>query len=162
MFETITRNLVRVNLDAPLTLPIPGVTASADQSLGWIELEYRKQNDALYRNGNEVRLFVDERQKNAGITGEKLFWRILIDRDVDHPNELDALLAHPHMIPKRFGLTLSNDSFVEIFFWGARFLGYGSSYVRCLKRWKGKERWYADYRIVNSSFDARAPAALYA
>jgi hypothetical protein len=160
VFKLIDKNTVLVDLGAPPVLPIPGVTVSSSINSGLVELEYREETDALYRNGKEARLFVSDKQRNQGIEGEKLFWDILLDRGVAHPNELDALLEYPHLIPKHFGQAIGDGLCIDLVFWGARFVGFRSTFVRCLRRWRGEEVWHEDYHLVHSTFDAQMPAVL--
>jgi len=140
---------IEVNLDAP---PFDG--AQVDSVIGtgprsgWVRVE-RKGKD-FYVNNKKVVLFLSELQQNGkNIGGYELKEKLTV-LPVLHPNILDALLDHLHLIPEDWKGKL-------IYFWAVVFRIRGSACVCCLHWDNG--RWNRSYFWLTYDWREFSPAA---
>jgi len=157
---TGNKNLIWVNLDAPLKLPFDGAEPKPDQNApsGWVKVERRKTG--LYVDDKKIVLHLDEGQKDGKVmVGTKLA-EALTGKSVEHPNILDALMEHTHLIPDEFKQDGQGRT-ICIFFWAVKFRDRdGDLCVRYLYWDDGA--WRSHYDWLGSFWGDRNPAAVRA
>lgn len=127
--RVIDENSILVNLNAPPRMPSSGPFTGIKSNTGggWVKVE--KRVDGLYVDGRKVILWISKRK---GITGYELQGE-LSGKPVLHPNILDALLEHPHLIPEEWKEKGEGGYTRYIFFWGVVFFRHMNNlYVRQL------------------------------
>ncbi len=155
---TGNKNLIWVNLDAPPKLPFDGAEVKENAGGGWVKVERRKTG--LFVDGKKIILHLDEGQKDGKVmVGTKLA-EALTGKSVEHPNVLDALMEHPHLIPDEFKQDGQGRT-IYIFFWAVKFRDRdGSLYVRYLC-WDGGA-WRSDCYWRGHDWGVQSPAAVRA
>jgi hypothetical protein len=155
---TKRKNLIHVNLGAPLSLPFDGAKADKSDGAGWVDVELKKCE--LYVGGNKVVLHLEEGQKNGkSIQGYDLS-TALSSKATLHPNILDALLLNQHFIPESWKQD-EKGSIRYIFFWAVEFSNADlHRYVRCLCWSDGA--WRVGYGWLDFGFGGQHPAVLRA
>ena len=155
---TNNKNVIWVNLDAPPKLPFDGAEAVENPSGGWVKVERRKTE--LFVDGKKIILHLDEGQKDGKVmVGTKLA-EALKGYSVEHPNILDALMEHPHLIPDEFKQDGQGRT-IYIFFWAVKFRERdGLLYVRCL--YWGDGAWRSRYYWLGVRWGDQGPAAVRA
>ncbi|MEK7554697.1 MAG: hypothetical protein AAB518_01785 [Patescibacteria group bacterium] len=145
-----------VDCDLNPTAP-KGWTVKSHAKGGKVKLERR--GDALFVDGVEIELFLDDTQKKDSIQGHKLREK-LTGKPVLNACVLDYLLAHPHLIPESWKKDEQGRT-RYIFFWGTIFRDSGDGLgVRCLC-WDGG-RWSWGYGWLGSGFGDQDLAAVCA
>ncbi|MCK9588629.1 MAG: hypothetical protein M0Q93_04595 [Terrimicrobiaceae bacterium] len=151
-------NTIRVNLDAPPTLPFDGATVKTNKGGGWVEVQ--KRADGLYIAGRKVILHLSERQKDGKVVkGYELFDEVT-GLPVLHPNILDALLEYTQLIPEEWKKD-ENGNTIYIFFWAVTF-GNQDVYVYVRYLCFDGDRWSRNYSRLGGSFVGSSPAAVLA
>ncbi len=144
---TGSRNIIWVNLGAPPKLPFDGAEVKENAGGGWVRVERRKTG--LFVDGKKIILHLDEGQKDDKVmVGTKLA-EALTGKSVEHPNVLDALMEHPHLIPDEFKQDGQGRT-IYIFFWAVKFRGRGGNLcVRYLYwnlgAWRAYCSWLGSY-----------------
>ena len=155
---TNNKNLIWVNLDAPPKLPFDGAEVKENAGGGWVKVERRKTG--LYVDDKKIVLHLDEGQKDGKVmVGTKLA-EALTGKSVEHPNILDALMEHTHLIPDEFKQDGQGRT-ICIFFWAVKFRDRdGDLCVRYLYWDDGA--WRSHYDWLGSFWGDRNPAAVRA
>ncbi|MDO8566909.1 MAG: hypothetical protein Q7R58_02015 [bacterium] len=155
---TDNKNLIWVNLDAPPKLPFDGAEVEENAGGGWVQVERRKTG--LFVDGKRVILHFDEGQKGGKVMEGSKLAEALTGKSVEHPNVLDALIEHPHLIPNKYKQD-GQGRIICIFFWAVKFRHRGGYlYVRYL--WWRDGRWYWSGRWLGGSWGGLSPAAVRA
>lgn len=155
---TGNKNVIYVNLDAPPKLPFDGAEVKENAGGGWVKVERRKTG--LYVNGKKIVLHLDEGQKDGKVMVGTKLKEALTGKSVEHPNILDALMEHTHLIPDDWKQDGQGRT-IYIFFWAVVFRHRGGFlYVRCLYWDFGA--WQTDCGWLGSGWDGRNPAAVRA
>ena len=157
---TGNKNLIWVNLDAPLKLPFDGAEPKPDQNApsGWVKVELKK--GSLYVDGKKIVAHLDEGQKDGKVMQGHKLAEAPTGKSVEHPNILDALLELPHLVPdelKKDGLGRT----IYLYFWAVKFRDRdGGLYVRygC---WDGGA-YRSDFRWLDGHWGGQGPAAVRA
>lgn len=156
--RVISKNVIEVNLGAPLTLPFVGVEVAKNTGGGWVRVERKK--DVLYVDGKKVVLHLEEVQKDGKTMFGLDLSKALASLATLHPNILDALLEHTYLIPESLKVDEKGKK-QFMFFWAVEFSGAGGGRcVRCLY-WGGGQ-WRAGYFWLRSRFDVQGPALVCA
>jgi hypothetical protein len=161
----VDENTIRVNLDAPPILPFDGATVKTNKGGGWVEVQ--KRADGLYIDGRKVIQFRSECQKgDKVIKGYELRDEVK-NLPVLHPNIMDALYEHGHLIPEEWKYD-ENGNIIYTFFWAVRYGDSdGSGCVRYLS-WRSSGArnqsgvWNKHYLWVTRVWCDRHPAAVLA
>jgi len=150
--------VIMVNLDVAPRLPFDGAAVEKNEGGGWVKVEKRK--DGLYIDGRKVVLYLSERQKNGQtIKGYELREEVS-GKLVLHPNILDALLEHSHLIPEDWKKD-ENGNTRYILFWAVIFRDSGGRLcVRSLHWDGGKWDWICGW--LSHGFSSGGPAAVCA
>ena len=120
--RTINESAIMVNLDTLPILPFESAKVYFQTGSGWVKVE--KRENGLYVDDHKVILYLSERQKGKNkIEGYELC-KELSEKPVLHPNILDALKEHSHLIPKELGRD-ERGAIREIFFWSVIFNDVG-------------------------------------
>lgn len=155
--RVINRNTILVNLSAESVLPFEGCSVARARGNGWVKLERRRGN--LYLDGAKVTLFLHPDQKNPGkpMPGSALEDH-LKNAQVLHPNIVEALIAHNHMVPRAWK-TRDDEPAMFIHFWAVIFQDEnGYSLVRCIS-WKGNKAYHS-YGRLSGGWHNQSPAAI--
>jgi hypothetical protein len=155
-FEIVDKMTIRVNLDAPPRLPFEGaVVHNKPKGKGWVEVK-RKGNE-LFVDGKKVILPLSEKQKgDKTVVGTELL-KELEKKPVLHPNIMDALCEHPHLIPDSWKQNEEKET-LYIFFWDVVLRDSdGNLYVRYFFWFVGA--WFRSYRRLGCDFSRQDPAA---
>lgn len=157
--KVINKNTIMVNLDAPPKLPFEGAIVEANTGGGWVEVKNRK--DKLYQDGCEIGLYLSERQKDGQVIKGHELRKKVSGKPVLHPNVLDALFEHQHLIPENWKKD-ENGKIRFIFFWAVIFRDSddGRLYVRFFYFRDGQWRRY--FRWLDRGWRDDSPAALLA
>ncbi|MBP6943186.1 MAG: hypothetical protein KBB55_04050 [Candidatus Buchananbacteria bacterium] len=147
----LNHNTLCVNLDALPKLPLQDVTESTNRRGGWAIVQKRDDGD-LYVNDRKVILYRSHLQGgDTAIRGHDLHVE-LAGIDVLHPNILDALMEHKHLIPEYWKQGDDGKS-ILIHFWGVTFcISAGGVCVRTLC-WDADADAWADHYISWLSVD---------
>jgi len=100
-FEVIDGHTLLINLDSPITLPFDGAVIENVRGHGWVRLELRK--GSLYLDGRKIVFLKTSDIPTTSwehVTGSMVL-NYMRRVDVLHPNVIDALVAHQHMIPAK-------------------------------------------------------------
>ncbi|MFA6409955.1 MAG: hypothetical protein WCW26_00050 [Candidatus Buchananbacteria bacterium] len=153
----VDENTIRVNLDAPPTLPFNGAMVKTNRKGGWVTLQ--KRADGLYQDGHKFSLYRSEYQKNGQVIGGYDLGNEVVNLPVVHPNIEDALLKYPHLIPEKWKKD-ENGNTIYIYFWAVTFSDRdGRVCVRCMCF--DDDGWRRDcVRLDGSDFGGRGPAAV--
>jgi len=156
--KVLSDTVIMVNLDVAPKLPFDGAEIEKNEGCGWVKIE--KREDGLYVDDRKVVLYLSERQKGGQtIKGYELRDEFT-GKLVLHPNILDALMEHFHLIPEDWKKD-ENGNTRYIFFWAVIFRNSdGDLFVRCLN-WDGS-RWFWNYRWLDIDFNSDNPAAVCA
>lgn len=154
----VDANTIRVNLDAPPTLPFKGATVETNKGGGWVMVQ--KRADGLYVDGRKVILHLSERQKGGKVIRGYELRDEVTNLPVLHPNILDALYEHRHLIPEDWKQD-ENSNAIFIYFWAVTYRRQdGDVYVRCLY-WSGGA-WRRLYDWLSNDWSVSDPAAVLA
>lgn len=154
----VSKSCIEVNLDAPPKLPFYGAHVAENAAGGWVTLERKKAG--LYINGEKIILHLGEGQKNGKSMKGHALKEALNGKLVLHPNILDALMEHAHLIPVEWKQDAKGRT-VYIFFWGVVFRGsVGFLYVRYVVWFV--DAWHSVYRWLGRGWGGQDPAALRA
>ncbi len=158
-------NAIYVNLDVPPKLPFADAevkeSVGSATKRGWVRLEKRKTG--LYVNGRKIILHLGDGQKNGrAITGYNLK-EALADKSVEHPNILDALIEHSHLISDDLREFFNQDkvNHASVAFWAVVFRykkRENLCYVRTLIVHKGE--WHSRHLWLGSNMGNRSPVAV--
>lgn len=156
--RVIRRNMIMVNLNAPPKLPFEGAVVESNTGTGWVKVENRRGE--LYVDGRKIVLHLESVQENGQVVSGHKLRDALSGKLVLHPNVLDALLEHPHLIPESWKVDEQGRTRF-IFFWAVIYRDTDASlFVRCLffvgVEWRGDSHWLDSVWIV------QYPAALRA
>lgn len=157
--EVLSETVIMVNLDVAPKLPFNGAQIEENKGGDWVKIEKRK--DGLYVDGRKIILYLSERQKDGKvIRGHKLREEVS-GKPVLHPNILDALLEHTHLIPEEWKKN-ADGKIIFIFFWAVIFRdpSDGNLYVRSLYFRGGQ--WYSNYFWLDNDWNGHNPSALLA
>ncbi len=159
--RVISKNVIMVNLDAPPKLPFEGAVVEANTGGGWVKVENRRGE--LCVAGRKIILHLEDGQKDDKVMGGHKLRDALTGKAVEHPNVLDALLEHPHLIPESWKVDEQGRT-RYVFFWAVVYRDSqatdASLYVRCLFfRVAG---WHEGCRWLDGGWRGRPPAALRA
>ena len=151
--KVVNKTTIMVNLASAPVLPFDNAAIEHNAGGGWVKVE--KKKDGLYVNGEKVVLRLAPAQKTGTIRGHEL--RTELGNNVLHPNILDALYDHAHLIPDDFKQDEQGRT-RYIFFWGVIFRdSYGHLFVRFLA-WPGGT-WGRYYSWLGLDFGVGFPAA---
>lgn len=154
LFCVIDENTIRVNLNAPITFPFRSARVKHWVDSGWLHIE--KRGGELYADGRKIILNLSAKQLGGRmVTGYEICGKP-INKNVLHPNVLDALIECPTLIPESWKKDeKGNKAF--IFFWGIIFCdpeGNNDSCVRHLYFDDNKSQWMSSYDwLCNKWFD---------
>jgi len=165
--RVVDENTILVNLNAPPKYPVKkqqGVNVLG--GMGWVTVE--KRADGLYVNGRRVILHVEPGQKHTCevLGGETLLNAFRHHKPVLHPNILDALIEHPHLLPDDTQWSYGDRGYpLSVCFWAVTYTdSFNREYVRCLvSRFDEKERVYrrsSDQFGLSHPFGESEPAAM--
>jgi hypothetical protein len=153
----VDENTIRVNLDAPPNLPFDGATVETNKGGGGVTVQ--KREDCLYVDDSKVILHRSERQKDGKVQGYELRDEVT-NLPVLHPNIMDALYEHSHLIPEDWKKD-ENGNTIFIYFWAVTYrFSVGSVCVRCLYWYDGA--WHRSYRWLYCDWSVSDPAAVLA
>jgi hypothetical protein len=157
--KVINENTIMVNLGAPPKLPFEKAIIEANTGGGWVEVKNRKGK--LYQDGREIGLYLSDRQKDGQVIKGHELREKLSGKPVLHPNILDALFEHQHLIPEDWKKD-ERGNIRYIFFWAVIFRRPGDEdlYVRCFYFRVGQ--WSRLYDWLGSDWVGSDPAALLA
>lgn len=147
---------IEVNLDAPLILPFPAAVPdwTTPGQTGWVKIELK--DGRLFVADREVVLHLTEGQKSGVVNGHSVRQSIQ-GKLVLHPNILDALYEHQHLIPESWKQNEHGQT-LFISFWAVGFRHSGDALcIRRLHCYGPSWSWY--YYFLNYSWDASGPAA---
>lgn len=151
--RVIDDNTIEVNLSISPKLPFEGATVEWHHGEGWVQVQ--KRQDGLYVGDKKVVLYLSERQESGKtIQGHELR-QALTGKPVLTANIMDALLAHPYLIPQDW-MKDGKGNTIYIYFWGTGYRYGGRLSVRCF-RWGGG-RWYSHCVYLDVRWDAHSPA----
>lgn len=158
----VDESTIRVNLDASPNLPFDGAIVDTNKGGGWVMVQ--KRSDGLYVDGRKIILYRSEHQKDGkAIRGYELRYELrneLTNAEVLHPNILDALCEHVHLIPEDWKQD-ENGNTILIYFWAVTYRGSdGGLCVRCLV-WGGGA-WLRGYDWLDYDFRGLGSAAVLA
>jgi len=158
LWRKIDENTIEVNLDFPVKLPFEEAELRVWKKCSGLVIVKRIGED-LFIDDRKIILHFEIEQNSGTIPGSTLLTR-LVEKDVLHPNILDALLENTHLIPNSF--KKDKDGNIQIvFFWAVGFRdGNGVVCIRCLHFDDG--RWGWDYGWLDNGFDDQCPAVLLA
>ncbi|HWP61706.1 MAG TPA: hypothetical protein VN495_03815 [Candidatus Paceibacterota bacterium] len=148
---------LRVNLRSLPRAPFLGARALTPRAYGSVLVVNRRGQ--LYVDGGKVSLHFDTKQlRDKTISGTDLAVA-LVDKQTLHPNILDALLAHPHMIPEAFK-TDAEGRPIFLYFWGCVF--ESASHQPCVRYvyWDGLS-WRPFHRWLSDQWGARDAALIF-
>ena len=154
--RVINETTIMVNLDAPPRLPFNGSQIESQVGSGWVKVE--KRDDVLYVDGHKIILYLSRKQKREEVIKGHALREALAKKFVLHPNIMDALIDHPHLIPEDWKKDEKGNT-RHIFFWAVIFSdGRDHFYVRQLYfLW---DQWNLEYNYLGNDWRADAPAAL--
>ena len=154
----VDENTIRVNLDAPPMLPFDGATVETNKGGGWVTVQ--KRADGLYVDDRKVILHRSERQQNGKVIQGYELRDEVTNLPVLHPNIMDALYEHTHLIPKDWKQD-ENGNTIFTYFWAVTYRSsHGLVFVRCLY-WDGGA-WDRYCRWLDDGWSDRSPAAVLA
>jgi len=144
---TGNKNVIFVNLDAPPKLPFDGAEVKENAGGGWVKVERRKTG--LFVDGKKIILHLGEGQKDGKVMVGTTLAEALTGKSVEHPNVLDALMEHPHLIPDEFKQDEKGRT-IYIFFWAVKFRDrHGRLCVRYLYwddgGWRSDRDWLGSF-----------------
>lgn len=156
--SVVDENTIRVNLDAPPMFLFEGAIVEANMGGGWVTVQ--KRSDGLYVDDHKVVLYRSEQQKNGKIVSGRKLRDEVTNLPVLHPNIMDALYEHSHLIPDDWKLVESGHT-ICVFFWAVTYgESDGSLYARYLS-WDCN-RWNWHYYWLGHGFNDYFPAAVCA
>jgi hypothetical protein len=153
----VNDNTIRVNLDAEPKLPFEGAVAVGQSGeLGWVTVQ--KYEDGLYVGERKFALYLSNNQQDGNVIQGLNLKDELAEMATVHPNILDALLEHTHLIPEDLKKNDEGGT-LYIYFWAVQFRNSaGRLYVRSLDFNDGK--WCWGYRWLHDDLDGYRPAAV--
>lgn len=157
LWRPINGTTIEVNLDAPVELPYANFKVARARGTGWVSVQ--KLGDALFVNGRRVILHIEEMQKTGGRVRGQVLFDALEDKDVLHPNILDALEENTSLVPNSWNHD-DQGRILYIYFLAVAFYGRTKKNlcVRCLYR-RG-DGYSSFYNWLDESFGDRFLAAV--
>jgi len=125
----LDKDTIRVNLSAKPILPFEDATVETNKNGGWVTVQKRANN--LYVDGRKVILHQFECQKDDKVVDVDQIYGQVMKLPVLHPNIMDALCEHHHLIPDDWKKD-NNGNAISIYFWAVTYLSDGIVGVRYL------------------------------
>lgn len=155
--RVVNKTTIMVNLASAPKLPTDGFSIEKNFGGGWVKVERKK--DSLYIDGRKVALHLEEGQKTGVVRGHTLR-DALTGKPVLHPNIMDALFDHQHLIPESWKQDEQGRT-RYIFFWGVIYRGPDDDLCVRYLYWD-EGAWGRDYGWLHGGFDGQRPAAVSA
>lgn len=113
--QVVDERTLRINLDAAPTIPSRVATLESNRRGGWVTVQ--NIGDDLFVDNRRVFLYLNEKQQRGQPVSTTALASELKKKPVLHPNIMDGLLDHQHLVPESWNSGLAPC----IMFWGATF-----------------------------------------